>query len=224
MAWARYPSVVEPASRAACRSAASTSASAAFSQKPEDLAFEAALCLRSEENQIVATAEGRPAAHDSRGSTTDQRVKEAYPVRRRCCARPIARRRPAPGHARLQRHLAGHPADAPPAQGHRAAEQTIEELADSSRRSRREGSSDGDAAPAGAGAGHRDAAAPKALTDRARAERRLGWMLCAPAVIVMLLVTGYPIVYAICLSLQRYDLRFPDEQRVRRARATTSRS
>ena len=36
-------------------------------------------------------------------------------------------------------------------------------------------------------------------------------MLCAPAVIVMLLVTAYPIVYAIWLSLQRYDLRFPDE-------------
>jgi multiple sugar transport system permease protein len=50
------------------------------------------------------------------------------------------------------------------------------------------------------------------LTDRARAERRLGWMLCAPAVVAMLLVTAYPIVYAIWLSLQRYDLRFPDER------------
>jgi multiple sugar transport system permease protein len=47
------------------------------------------------------------------------------------------------------------------------------------------------------------------LTGRAREERRLGWMLCAPAVILMLLVTGYPIVYAIILSLQRYDLRNP---------------
>ena len=37
-------------------------------------------------------------------------------------------------------------------------------------------------------------------------------MLCAPAVIAMLLVTGYPIVYAIWLSLQRYDLRFPDDK------------
>ena len=27
----------------------------------------------------------------------------------------------------------------------------------------------------------------------------------------MLLVTAYPIVYAVVLSLQRYDLRFPDE-------------
>ena len=46
---------------------------------------------------------------------------------------------------------------------------------------------------------------------RARSERRLGWMLCAPAVIVMLLVTAYPIVYAFILSLQRNDLRFPDQ-------------
>lgn len=49
-------------------------------------------------------------------------------------------------------------------------------------------------------------------SDRARAERRLGWLLCAPAIVVMLLVTAYPIGYAIWLSLQRYDLRFPDEQ------------
>jgi multiple sugar transport system permease protein len=59
-------------------------------------------------------------------------------------------------------------------------------------------------APAGAG---RRAKAP--LSEGARAERRLGWLLCAPAVIVMLAVTAYPIGYAIWLSLQRYDLRFP---------------
>jgi len=50
----------------------------------------------------------------------------------------------------------------------------------------------------------------KRVTDRTRAERRLGWMLCAPAVIVMLLVTGWPIINAFILSLQRADLRFPD--------------
>src|SRR3954454_13634815 len=52
----------------------------------------------------------------------------------------------------------------------------------------------------------------KGLSDRARAERKTGWLLCAPAVLVMLLVTGYPIVYAIYLSLQKYDLRFPDDK------------
>ncbi|MET0958076.1 MAG: sugar ABC transporter permease [Solirubrobacterales bacterium] len=36
-------------------------------------------------------------------------------------------------------------------------------------------------------------------------------MLCAPAVIAMLLVTAYPIIYALVLSLQEVDLRFPDE-------------
>jgi multiple sugar transport system permease protein len=47
------------------------------------------------------------------------------------------------------------------------------------------------------------------LSEGARAERRLGWLLCAPAVVVMLAVTAYPIGYAVWLSLQRYDLRFP---------------
>ena len=36
-------------------------------------------------------------------------------------------------------------------------------------------------------------------------------MLCAPAVIVMLAVTAYPIGYAIYLSLLRADLRFPND-------------
>jgi multiple sugar transport system permease protein len=61
-----------------------------------------------------------------------------------------------------------------------------------------------------------DAAGPKAkrpMSGRARSERRLGWMLCAPAVSVMLLVTAYPILYAFWLSMQRYDLRFPKDQR-----------
>ena len=49
------------------------------------------------------------------------------------------------------------------------------------------------------------------VTERTRSERRLGWLLCAPAVIAMLLVTAYPIAYAIGLSLQDVDLRFPEE-------------
>ncbi|WP_432092766.1 carbohydrate ABC transporter permease [Streptomyces sp. bgisy100] len=52
-------------------------------------------------------------------------------------------------------------------------------------------------------------AADRALSTGARQERRLGWLLCAPAVVVMLAVTAYPIGYAVYLSLQRYDLRFP---------------
>jgi len=49
------------------------------------------------------------------------------------------------------------------------------------------------------------------VTERTRSERRLGWMLCAPAVGAMLLVTAYPIGYALVLSLQHVDLRFPEE-------------
>jgi multiple sugar transport system permease protein len=51
----------------------------------------------------------------------------------------------------------------------------------------------------------------KQLSEGARAERRLGFILCAPAVIIMLAVAAYPIIYSIWLSLQRYDLRFPDQ-------------
>ena len=51
----------------------------------------------------------------------------------------------------------------------------------------------------------------KVVSDRTRAERRLAWMLCAPAAFVMLAVTAYPIGYAIYLSLLRADLRFPDD-------------
>ena len=44
---------------------------------------------------------------------------------------------------------------------------------------------------------------PGGTSERTRSERKLGWMLCAPAVAAMLLVTAYPIGYAIVLSLQR---------------------
>ncbi len=47
------------------------------------------------------------------------------------------------------------------------------------------------------------------LSEGARAEEHLGWMLCAPAVLVLLAVAAFPMGYAIYLSLERYDLRFP---------------
>ncbi|MGH3884967.1 MAG: carbohydrate ABC transporter permease [Pseudonocardiaceae bacterium] len=50
-----------------------------------------------------------------------------------------------------------------------------------------------------------------AVSERARAERRLAALLCAPAVLVILAVTGYPIGYALYLSLERFDLRFPEQ-------------
>jgi len=51
------------------------------------------------------------------------------------------------------------------------------------------------------------------VSARRRAERRLAWWLCAPAVSAMLAVTAFPILYAFWLSLFRYDLRFPAERR-----------
>lgn len=51
-----------------------------------------------------------------------------------------------------------------------------------------------------------------AHTDRDKAERRLGVRLVLPAALVMAAVTIYPIIYAIWLSLQRYNLRFPDDR------------
>ena len=47
------------------------------------------------------------------------------------------------------------------------------------------------------------------LSEGARAERRLGFTLIAPAVIVMIAVTAYPVGYAVYLSLERYNLALP---------------
>jgi multiple sugar transport system permease protein len=52
---------------------------------------------------------------------------------------------------------------------------------------------------------------PVKTSDKTKAERKLAFLLCAPAVIAMLLVTLYPILYAIVLSVQKVDLRFPQE-------------
>jgi multiple sugar transport system permease protein len=49
------------------------------------------------------------------------------------------------------------------------------------------------------------------VSSRTKSERKLAWLLCAPAVIVMLAVTAYPILYAFVLSLQKLDLRFPEQ-------------
>jgi multiple sugar transport system permease protein len=43
-----------------------------------------------------------------------------------------------------------------------------------------------------------------------RAERNLGLLLVAPAVVIMLAVAAYPILYAFWLSLNKADLRRPD--------------
>lgn len=50
------------------------------------------------------------------------------------------------------------------------------------------------------------------LSERARAERRLGWLLAGPAFVIMLLVTVYPILQAVFDSLFSYRLTAPDER------------
>src|ERR1700729_1357878 len=49
------------------------------------------------------------------------------------------------------------------------------------------------------------------LSEGAKADRRLAFWLCAPAVLVMIAVTGYPLIYAIILSLERYNLELPQD-------------
>ena len=50
------------------------------------------------------------------------------------------------------------------------------------------------------------------LSERARSERRLGIMLAAPAFVVMMAVTVYPILRAFYDSLFSYRLTAPDER------------
>jgi trehalose/maltose transport system permease protein len=52
------------------------------------------------------------------------------------------------------------------------------------------------------------------ISDRSKAENRLGQKLVAPAIILMLLVTAFPMLRAIWLSVYNYSLTAPDEREV----------
>jgi multiple sugar transport system permease protein len=54
--------------------------------------------------------------------------------------------------------------------------------------------------------------APTSTTDRSRAEERLAWKLVAPAVVLMLAVTAYPMLRALYLSLYQYRATAPDDR------------
>ncbi|MFB9375640.1 carbohydrate ABC transporter permease [Kineococcus gynurae] len=69
--------------------------------------------------------------------------------------------------------------------------------------SSRRGTRDGGATPAGR--------RPKA-TDRARQEARLGWYLAGPAFVILVAVTGYPILQALYDSLWSYRLTAPADR------------
>ena len=50
------------------------------------------------------------------------------------------------------------------------------------------------------------------VSDRSRAETRLGQKLVAPAIILMLIVTAFPMLRAIWLSVYNYSLTAPDDK------------
>ena len=58
----------------------------------------------------------------------------------------------------------------------------------------------------------RPAKGKPAVSDRARAETRLGQKLVAPAIVLMLLVTAFPMLRALYLSTFDYALTAPDER------------
>jgi multiple sugar transport system permease protein len=69
------------------------------------------------------------------------------------------------------------------------------------------------ATPATQGTGKRKSKKQSSqLSDRSKAEDRLGLKLVAPAVVLMLLVTAYPMLQALYLSLFRYRLTTPDDR------------
>ena len=199
--------VSTPRSRATSRSVASTSAIGAYSDHP-DLAFEAATCLRSAENQVDRRPAGRSAADHARRSTTTPAVREAFPFADTLRETLLdATERPAtPAYndmsLAIQRTL--HPTpDIQPAKDAKGC-------APASRpRSSQEDCCD---RPPPRRWRRADEPAPSRRTGVARSASAGSAGCCAhPAVVVMLAVTAYPMVYAVVLSLQRYDLRFPDD-------------
>ncbi len=57
-----------------------------------------------------------------------------------------------------------------------------------------------------------EGAAKPELSDRARAETRLGQRLVAPAIVLMLVVTAFPMIRALYLSLFSYSLTAPEDR------------
>ena len=162
-----------------------------FSEQP-DLAFEAAKCINSPESQLKATElDGLPPSNQT--LYTDPVVTGAFegfaPLVKQsiddAAPRPLT---PAYTDLSLAIQRALHPPD-------KINPEDVGLRLRRAARGRR---------------GSREAGGP-AVSKRTRSEHRLAWMLCAPAVFVMLLVTAYPILYAFVLSLQDVDLRFPDE-------------
>ena len=169
-------------------------------------AFEAVRCLRSLQSQKYVSIEGGlPAVRTSlysdpqfqakypmytviRQQLTDAAVRPATPVYQAVSIRLAIG---AESHHRDRPGAHGRRAHRPGAEGHR-----------------RQG-------PAAVTATARRAvvrsAAAMAPDTRAEREQRLAFMLVAPAAMLMLAVTAYPIGYAVWLSLQRNNLATPND-------------
>ena len=145
----------------------------------KDQAFEAIECMIQPANQIEIAERGRPAA-GARGPLRREGDREGLSRLRRPDPRVDRRRRAAPGVARLPGPLAGDPAHDPPdrptSPPTTRARPTRSSATTSSRRSTGRGCSEEARAARAGEAGRRRS--PTAT----RAERKLGWMLCAPAV------------------------------------------
>ena len=51
------------------------------------------------------------------------------------------------------------------------------------------------------------------LTRRERADRRFAWLLNLPAILIILALIGYPVLYSFRISLYRHNLRQPQGMR-----------
>ena len=66
--------------------------------------------------------------------------------------------------------------------------------------------------PTGPGRHEHSRSSKPEVSDRARAEARLGTRLVAPAIILMLVVTAFPMIRALYLSLFNYSLTAPEDR------------
>ncbi len=180
----------------------------AFSRHP-DFAFEAAECATSEENQsYYFVTNGNPASKAA--VYDDPAVVEAFPMA------PVIREsleqaapRPQTAYyseisSSLQRVY--HPP------GKVQPGKTGKEAADLIQGRPAEGEAAVSTTTLPPGEKVAPAKARARVSDRTRAERRLGWMLAGPAFLTMLAVTAYPILQAVYDSLFDFRLTDPDNR------------
>ena len=144
-----------------------------FSENSE-LAFEAAACMVGPENQLEAAKLGGlpPTREDL---YEDKAIEEAYP-----------------GFSDLIKESIDASAPRPLTPAYTDLSLAIQTRASPDRRHRPRRRRGHLRAASGPGRAGRQAGRVALMADRTKSERKLGWMLCAPAVFAMILVTAYP--------------------------------